>query len=73
MSIPAATAAPKLLSGVCSQASSGASIPAARRARASEMWATPSQLRPGTEGRPGHLDGAVPVGVGLDHGHDLGR
>jgi hypothetical protein len=23
------------------------------------------------EGRAGHLDGAVPVGVGLDDGHDL--
>ena len=41
-----ATAPAKSASGVCSQAVSGSVSPAARRARASEMWATPTSCAP---------------------------
>ena len=48
-------------------------MPAARRARASEMWATPSQVAPAPSAARATGNGTVAVGVGLDHGHHLGR
>ena len=73
MSTPAATAAAKLLSGVCSQASRGASMPAARSARRLGDVRDTQPGGSGLKGGPGHRYRAVPVRVGLHHGHDLGR
>ena len=73
MSTPAATAAPKLLSVVCSQASSGASMPGSAQGQGLGDVRNAQPGGAGLQGRTGHGNGAVPVGVGLDHGHDLGR
>ena len=47
-------------------------MPATRRARASGTQATPSRDGAAAQRGVGHLDGPVPVGVGLEHDHHLG-
>ena len=50
----------------------GASMPARRRARPSSTNATPSHAAPPSRAARATCDGAVPVAVGLHHGHEIG-
>ena len=51
----------------------GAVMPAARNSSPSSTRATANQVAPPSEGGPGHLDRAVPVGAGFDDGTQASR
>ena len=72
-SMSALIAAAKSSPGTCSHDSRRPVSPAWRRARPSASWATPEPRRAAGARGPGARHQTVAVGVGLHHGHHLGR